>query len=224
MNTKESQRSEVLLQQLIGGNSDLRNRALRSVVPKDRERVREILKIRKDADLLIDVLFADLGTASRELRKNYTSQFWRRTAIRALAATVDGIIFSLKQLALATASLIGTSLDEKEREFLSERPISSKRKKVRFLPFRDNLEQTFKLFAKVHGASCCADFADRGFDALCQTFELRHRVMHPKSFMTFGVRDIETRRAGEAIVWLHQELQRLLGASHDALSKRTHHS
>ncbi len=173
---------------------------------------------------MIGVSFADLGAASGELRKNYTSQFWRRTAIRALAATVDGIIFGVKQLALASAGLIGTPLDDKEKEFLSEQPISSKRKKVRFLPFRDNFEQTFKLLAKVHRTSCYTNFSGKGFDALCRTFELRHRVMHPKSFMTFCVQDDETKRAGDAIDWRHRELQRLLDASHDSLGKITHPS
>ena len=138
-----------------------------------------------------------------------------------LAAAVDGIIFSLKQLALASVGLVGTPLDDNEKEFLSEQPSSSKRKKVRFLPFRANFEQTFKLFAKVYRTSCTTDFSDKGFVALCETFELRHRVMHPKSFMTFGVQDDETKRAGEAIDWLHQELQRLLGASRDSLGQVT---
>jgi hypothetical protein len=162
---------------------------------------------------------ADLGSASGELRKNYASQFWRRTAIRSLAATVDGIVFSLKRLALATAGLIRTELKAEELDFLREQQISPTGGKVRLPGFRDNFKRTFKIFARVHRISCSTDFGQKGFEELCQTFEIRHRVTHPKSSVTFCVQDNETKRADKAIEWLSCELQRLLGDCHCSLGK-----
>lgn len=217
MKAKKSRQTEILLRQLFSGDSALRERALYSVAPQDREGVRKLLKVRKDVELLFQVMMADLGFASSELRKNFANQFWRRTAIRALTATIDGTIFTLKQLAFVSDGLIGTQLDSEEMEFLREQQISPAGRKARLPGFRDNFKRTFKLFAKVHGTPCSTDFGQKGFEALCATVELRHRVTHPKSFMTFCVKDDESRRAGDAIDWLSSELERLLSASHDAL-------
>jgi hypothetical protein len=112
-------------------------------------------------------------------------------------------------------------MDEDELEFLREQSISAQPKRVRLPPFRDNLKRTFKLFAKVCGVPCPTDFSQRGFEALCETFELRHRVTHPKSFMTFCIRDEEKARAGLAIDWLSEELDRLFNTSRTGLRKST---
>ena len=85
------------------------------------------------------------------------------------------------------------------------------------LGFRDNLKRTFKLFCKAHLAVCPTDFGDKGFDALCDTIELRHRVTHPKSFMTFCVLDAESRQAAEAMGWLGVEMYKVYEASQTAL-------
>lgn len=214
-----STQQELLLRHLFSGDSELRERALLEVAPKERDRVRELVKVREDYEPLLGTMMADLGTASGELRKNYASQFWRRTAIRALSATVDGIVFSLKRLALATADLNETELKAEERDFLREQQVSPMGGKVRLPGFRDNFKRTLKIFARVHRISCATDFGQKGFEALCQTFELRHRVTHPKSSATFFVKDDETKRAGEAINWLSRELQRLLGDCRKSLGK-----
>jgi hypothetical protein len=210
MNSKVPQEAELLLEKLFSGDSALREQALLAVDPKDRDGIRETVKVREDGCNLIGLLMEDLGAASGALRNNYTNQLCRRAAVRALAATVDGIIFSLKRLAVATAPVNGEKLDGEDLEFLTE--LSSQAgKKVRLPGFRDNLKRTFKLFAKVYRTSCSTDFGKDGFEALNQTYELRHRVMHPKLPTTFHISDDETKRAGEAIDWLSNELQRLLG-------------
>jgi Arc/MetJ family transcription regulator len=139
MNTKTSQQTEILFEQLFSGVSALREQALLAVDPKDRDGIREAVKVRKDGCALWEMLMTDLGSAGGELRKNYVSQFWRRTAIRALAATVEGIVFSLKRLAVATTTttLVGTKLDDEEMEFLKEQAALTG-KKTRLPGFRDN--------------------------------------------------------------------------------------
>ena len=203
------QHTERLLKELFSGKSTLRERALLSVACEDRQGAREVVKVRQDFELLIQILYSDLGHASGEMRKNPSSQFWRREAIRILTATIDGIVFSLKKVTLAIAGMNKTMLSYDETEFLRERSLQDENKKVRLPPFRDNLKRLFKLFAKVQGMNCPTDFGGKGFDDLCQTYELRHRIMHPKSFLTYCVQDAERKRAGNAIDWLAQELQHL---------------
>lgn len=220
MTTPKSQNTALLLRQLFSGDAVLRDQALLSVAPHEREAVRELVAVRQEAELLFQAMRADMASASAELRNDFNNQFRRRTAIRTLAATVDGTIFVLKQLALASARVTGARLDTDKIQFLQERQISPELGKVRLPGFRDNFKRTFKLFAEVHGIPCPTDFGREGFEFLCATFELRHRVTHPKLFTAFFVQDEETERAGLAIDWLNRELYRLLDACRDALGKR----
>jgi hypothetical protein len=212
--SKEQQRG---LEHLFSGNARLREEALRHVPEQDRERVRELVKIQKEALRLLDLMMMDLRDSGAEMRKAPNIQFPRRVAVRALAATVDGIIFSLKQVAFAARGLTGVNLTHEELNFLRESDPSGG--KVRLPGFRDNFKQTFKLFAKTFHADCGTDFGQDGFSALCDTFDLRHRITHPKSFMTFCVNDSEMKRAATAIDWLSQELQRVLHDSYQSAPK-----
>jgi hypothetical protein len=221
MSAARSKETQNALRDLFSGKPELRERALLCVPAEDREIVRQLAKERQNAMLLIDVMLADLRFASGSMRKDFQNQFWRRTAIRALASTIDGSIYALKQVALASAQLTRTALSDDETEFLSEKPLSPLRRKPRLPPFREHFKQAFKLFAKAHGGTCRTDFGLKDFDALCETFELRHRVTHPKTFMTFGVNDDETNRAGAAIDWFYEELRKLFAACDCALDARS---
>jgi len=219
MDTNQSPEKEALLRQLFGEDEDLREQALLSVAPEHRDSVRKVIDVRRDAEKVFHAMVADLGFASSHLRKDYNNQFWRRTAIRALASTVDGIIFTLKKLAISSSEMLGANLDSECTDFLREQQSASTGKRVRLPPFRDNFKRTFKVFAEVHGTTNPTDFSQPGFDDVCAMFELRHRVMHPKSFGTFSVQDNETERAGRALNWLSCELERLLSTSKEGVGK-----
>jgi len=207
-----------MLDDLWSGNKNLRERALLLVDARVRDKVREVAVVRQDTQLLREVMFADLRHAAKQLEKNFDDQFYRRTAIRTLAASVDGMVFVMKRLATHTAPLTGAKFDDEELQFLREERQSPMGKRLRLPGFRENLKQTFKLFCKAHSADCPTDFGDKGFDALCDTIELRHRVTHPKSFMTFRVLDEESKQAAQAMVWLGAEMHKVYEASQSALN------
>jgi hypothetical protein len=221
MNAPESPNIQLVLQQLFSGDTVQLEKALRSFRSEDWEGIRELVMVQHDVNLFITALQTDLTSASGELRNDFSSQFRRRAAIRALAATVDGIIFSFKRIALSSAVLTGTQFDQDEVEFLLEQRILPAAGKQRLPSFRENFKTTFKLFAKAHGTSCPTDFGREGFEAFCATFELRNRVTHPKSFAAFTVRDDETKRAGIAIEWLGGEFSRLLQVCDHAVGNRS---
>src|SRR5277367_4335018 len=77
---------------LYSDDQSLREQAVAQLPKEIQEGVRKLVESRKNANVLLDAMIVDLGRASGELKKNYEDQFWRRTAIRTLAATVDGII------------------------------------------------------------------------------------------------------------------------------------
>jgi hypothetical protein len=205
---------ETSLRKLFSGNHIEREQVISIHRPEMQEQMRNLMKATGNANKLFSIMFLDLKHASSEMKAHPGDQFWRRTTIRALAATLDGIVFCLKQIALATGPMRGFKFSEKELFFLSEEVVEPTIGKRPKLPsFRENLKQTFKIFAKAHKAQCPTDFNQDGFAALCGTYELRHRLVHPKSYMTFCVSDDEKQRSGEAIAWLDSEIKKLLGAS-----------
>jgi len=211
---------ERALGKLFEGNHIDREKIISLQRPEMQEPMRKLFKAKGNADKLFAIMFADLGHASGEMKANSGDQFWRRTAIRTLAATLDGIIFCLKETTLATGSFAGYKFLDGEVEFLSE-TMQKAGKKPKFLPFRENLKETFKLFSKAHHTTCGTDFQQDGFAALCETYELRNRLVHPKSAMTFYVSDTEKSRAGEAIKWLNTEIQELLGSCSRSIERNS---
>ena len=197
---------------LDSDDHSLREQAIAQLPKEIQEGARKLVESRKNANVLLDAMIVDLGRASVELKKNYEDQFWRRTAIRTLAATVDGIIFTLKELTHISGEFAGFKFNDSEIEFLRERKFDPGQGKPRLPGFKDNIKGTFELFAKAHNFSFSTDFGTEGFSALRDTYELRHGLMHPKSFETFCVTTEQTKRAGIAIKWLYDELNRLIDA------------
>jgi hypothetical protein len=60
------------------------------------------------------------------------------------------------------------------------------------------------------GASFTADCGAKGFKALCDTFGVRHRLMHPKDVFAVEVRDKDVQTAEEGIHWFNQQCENVL--------------
>jgi hypothetical protein len=208
------------LSKLFSGNHIDREQVISIQRPEMQEQMRNLIKVKGNCDKLFEIMFSDLKYTTGEMKIHPDDQFWRRTMIRTLAATLDGIVFCLKQTALATGPMNGFKFSEKELFFLSEEKVESAGGKKQKLPgFRENLKDTFKLFAKTNKTSCPTDFNQDGFSALCEIYDLRHDLVHPKSFMKFCVSDYQKQRAGEAVYWLNKEINNLLDVCSRSMEK-----
>jgi hypothetical protein len=98
--------------------------------------------------------------------------------------------------------------ETEEKEILTEERIVVKNrvqtKQSKRLPFSDSVKESFRLFTKAIGATIKIDYGGSGYSALCKTFEVRNRLMHPKSPFDVEVKaqDIET--AEQAINWFNK--------------------
>src|SRR5258705_7767442 len=98
-NEGNASNAEQMLNDLFGA-CDIAREAVITAFPADEQQhVRMLVEVRRDFEALLSELISDLGRSSGELRENYTDQYRRRTAIRSLAAAVEGIVFELKKLA-----------------------------------------------------------------------------------------------------------------------------
>ncbi len=158
---------------------------------EQRKKAAAHFKLHKQLLLTINVLDADLKFAAKQWRESTSNQqFWARTSIRCLCASVEGVLSVLKNVTPGTANYFDVHLSEKEIELATERRRHSKNgfiKEIRvFSPFPERVKETFELFVKAHEADVSIEYNDAGFDDLRDTFELRNRLMHPK-----GVFDLE---------------------------------
>ena len=199
-----------MLRNLLMGNHSAREQAILAQPPEMQPKIRKFIKAKRENENLVQIMLSDLSRASKLVKDNPDDQFLRRMTIRCFAATVEGILYGLKILGKASGEICGYQFTDAEMFLLTEK--QDKQKKLRRLVFRENMIETFKLFAKVNGGCCLTDFDQSGFQSLCKTFDLRNRLMHPKSPMTFYVSDVEKQKCAEASAWLDNELNRLLGA------------
>jgi hypothetical protein len=203
------------------GPQERREQLIATLDLEAQQHARNLIKIEKNADKLIAITLSDLMRSADELKKNESDQFMRRTMIRVLAAAVEATLYCLKQLALESGLLVGFKFSEDEIVFLREEKTDPKTgKRQRFPNFRENLKRAFDLMAKAHKVNCSTDFGTAGYNALCETFALRDRLMHPKNYMTFCVSDDESKKARVAAGWLHDELTKLLSECSQQLAQK----
>lgn len=173
----------------------------------------EIQKLTRHMGLTIDPLQADLNFAGTQLQKDRTNQFWRRTVIRCLLAVTEAVLWNMKHIAPQIASVSGVQLTSAELEVAHEErtvTVNGKREsRPKFPRFRDNVKATFSIFGKVHGVTTALNF-DQGFDALCETYELRSRLMHPKKPFDPDVSDTNIATAQLGLNWFQREYLQLM--------------
>ena len=66
------------------------------------------------------------------------------------------------------------------------------------------MKKTFSLFAKVHKMTTALNY-NQDFEALCNTYNLRSRLMHPKKPFDPNVSDLEIAEARRGDKWFIRE-------------------
>ena len=164
--------------------------------------------------LTLGPLDADYNLAGKYWRSDTQNrQFWSRVVLRCLCADIEARLYVFRRTALEAENLSKISFTKQERETLNEiREVvenGNVKAKPKWLPIGDSIKESFRLFAKAVGASFTPDCSAKGFKALCDTFAVRHRLMHPKDVFAVEVRDKDVQTAEEGIHWLNQQCENL---------------
>jgi hypothetical protein len=173
-----------------------------------RKRAADLDKLIKRLALTSEPLESDWRETIKRWQKEGKSQFWSRIAIRTLCASIEARLYSFRKMAEQMAPLEGVQFDSEETAILSEEKVvlthGVEKKRPKWLPFPDSVKESFRLFAKAVGATIRIDYGTGGFLALCRTFEVRNRLMHPKEPFDIQVaaRDINT--AEQGIAWFNK--------------------
>jgi hypothetical protein len=168
--------------------------------------------LHKKLILTFDVLDSDLKFAEEEWTKNQSSQFWRRTLVRCFCAWVEGILSLLKGVTPDIANYFKVTLTAKDFEVVTELRKDKKTglTKTSYLPIRDNLKETFKVYAKAHAIQAEPKYDDPRFDDLENTFKLRHKLMHPKKLFDLEVSDNALEAAFRGDKWFGVVLDKVM--------------
>ena len=168
----------------------------------------ELNRIIRKAMLTVEPLDADYNFAGRQWREDKKNlQFWSRTVIRCLCADIEARLYVFRTTALQTGGMSKIAFTKDEMEVLTETrtavvngvPIS----KPKWLPTKDTVKESLRLFAKGVGATFNVDCGTSGCQALCETFQIRHRLMHPKDTFALGIIEADVKTAERGIDWFN---------------------
>lgn len=170
-----------------------------------------------DLSKLWNTLIKDVAHAATFLDTHDDRQFARRSYVRAVAASVEGLTAFLKGLVLVDPrgkNLIGPLVSAEERLLLLE--VSPRlddkgqaQLSKQYPPVEPNLRFAIHLYARVNGIDWHLPVEEPGWASFCRAIQIRHRLMHPKRASELAVSDADLEHAKAAIEWLKLKLKDL---------------
>lgn len=153
----------------------------------------------KDVWAIIGPLQRDCEQAGKNLQDNDTP-FNRRTYVRTVFASIEAVIYVLKQHALQHRQLGGFS--DGEIAMLEEKtytPDKGKgRAKPKFLRLNENFPFAIGVLYRVLKSPFKLDKKGKEWEAFKKAIEVRNRITHPKLLELLGVNDEEIEAVGVA--------------------------
>ena len=157
----------------------------------------------------LQALFETLREDARDLleRINETGdQAFRRSAVRAVFALIEGVVFSLKQVALNSERSSGATFSPAERALLNEesyRLADSGIPEVKqdFSPLPRSLRFAFDALRKATGSEYQLEIEDEGWKAFRNLIQVRNRITHPKRSSDLEVVDEEVKLLKQTYSW-----------------------
>ena len=143
----------------------------------------ELLKARKDLNNLFDIFTADLRFCTQHLAE---AEFWPRIFYFFTFASIEGLTFQMKQVALKAATCFGVVFTPAEISFIKEEAYSldDNGKIIASTPFikiKNNLRFAFRIFAKAYKKSYELKVDGKGWESFQKAIKIRNRLVHPKS-------------------------------------------
>ena len=198
----------------------------------------------KEYNAVIGILGGDAKRAEDEWRRDPTSQFHRRTYVRAGFAYIEGHVYRLKQLILSldnhklglqsqrggapspNAPAVLTVLTGGDRLILEEQSFDVDDKgnsyaKQAFVRLDKNIKFAFRTFAKATDIPFKLDLETAGWRAFQKATEVRNRITHPKSISDLSISDTEIDTVHNGFVWYLNSANRCLSMLFEETAKRT---
>lgn len=137
----------------------------------------------------------------------------RRLLVRSIFAFIEGIVYRIKQIALASPD--SSHLTPAERAIAAEEDYElDSRGEVFIRPsrikFLANIRFALMLYPKAEGVSFKVDFSGSGWEALQKAAKVRDRITHPKVLSDLMISDDEIHDAVYGFEWINRQITKLL--------------
>lgn len=149
-----------------------------------------------------------------------TDEAAHRSVIRAHFAFIEGMVYQLRSVALASGADLGIYSPD-EIAVLREDAYSLDNKGK--IKRRDSFEKmlpmilfSMRAYARIHGATFEPDTSVHGWEAMKKYVSIRNALAHPKTVDDLTVTEEKTKISGEATAWFQDNLKSLLDACADA--------
>jgi hypothetical protein len=168
----------------------------------------KLLTLFNNMERTLAPLESDARETFNQWRQDKQSQFWARAAIRCLCAVVEAKLFNVRRLAEKIAAATRVQFNQEEIDVLTEQKANvdsngNQTLKPYWLPFRDSVKESIRLYVKASGLIIKIDYGVVGYDALCETFKRRDRLMHPKNPDDVQVSEKDMDTAYKGFKWLN---------------------
>src|SRR5688572_30645255 len=138
------------------------------------------------------------------------SQFARRAYIRSIFASLEGIVWLLKQVCLKVPNISGPRrLDPVEYALLQDLSYDLKNNgeisvQTKFLRLSDNVRFTFRVFNRLFKANVDLGVSGASWPAFLRALDVRHRITHPKKVEELDITDEEIKLCREVSGWFNE--------------------
>lgn len=140
---------------------------------------------------------------------NPKTDWWKRSAYRAMFAWIEGYVYGMKQVVLR-AYMVGTAIElsRSELSFLYEETYSIDKGKTRtknvFVRLESNIRFTFSVFERIYNLEPMIDAGSQDWQNFCSAIEVRNRLTHPKAAEDLNVTEKELMLLTFVLNWFSQ--------------------
>jgi hypothetical protein len=157
---------------------------------------------------LLNELARDIGAVIKGRPWNELSQSERRMLVRVIFATIEALIYVMKQIALAAhPDPKCPTISEAERAFAIERdfrlaPSGDVEQRTAKIPLETNIRFAFKLLAKAGTIPTALDVSGPEWQSLQAAIKVRDRITHPRSISDLTISDAELSGVMIGFTWV----------------------
>lgn len=140
---------------------------------------------------------------------NPKTDWWKRSAYRAMFAWIEGYVYGMKQVVLR-AYMVGTAIElsRSELSFLYEETYSIDKGKTRtknvFVRLESNIRFTFSVFERIYNLEPMIDAGSQDWQNFCSAIEVRNRLTHPKAADDLNVTEKELMLLTSVLNWFNR--------------------
>lgn len=150
--------------------------------------------------------------AAEEFLDANDNQFARRSYIRSMFVTFEGIVWLLKQVCLKARSKSGVrKFDPAEYALLQDQTYELKKNgdtvvQTKFLRFPENFRFTVRIINRLFNAQVDLGIGTTSWDNFLRAVAIRHRITHPKSVDELYISDEEIQLSKNVSSWFNDTI------------------